>query len=182
MNRLFAAAGAVVLWAYARACRERNATHRRLARANLLRRVTARANRCHDCGRADGGCDRVVTVDITPDTSKVTKSLQDLVFKANPDNTALWESYFGRKLTPWEREVFSRPGMINKRDIEIPPARTARQGGYIPGTQPVEIAPGEWTLRLNDQTSAAVMKALHDACGEWWREDSGDRYPGRGGW
>ena len=40
--RVFAAAGAVILWAYARACRERNATQRRLARANLLRRVSAR--------------------------------------------------------------------------------------------------------------------------------------------
>lgn len=63
-GRVIAAAGAVVLWAYARACRERNATQRRLARANLLRRVTARPSRCHDCGRADGGCDRVITVDI----------------------------------------------------------------------------------------------------------------------
>lgn len=64
--RLFAATGAAILWAYARACRERTATQRRLARANLLRTVTARPPRCHDCGREDGGCDRVVTVNITP--------------------------------------------------------------------------------------------------------------------
>lgn len=69
--RLFAGVGAVILWAYARACRERNATQRRLARANLLRRVTARPTRCADCGRADGGCDRIITVDITPDTTKL---------------------------------------------------------------------------------------------------------------
>ena len=40
--RLFASTGAVLLWAYALACRERNATQRRLARANLLRQVSAR--------------------------------------------------------------------------------------------------------------------------------------------
>lgn len=39
--RLFAATGAVLLWAYARAC-HRTATTRRLARANLLRSMAAR--------------------------------------------------------------------------------------------------------------------------------------------
>ena len=84
--RLFAATGAVLLWAYARACRERNATQRRLARATLLRQVSARPTRCADCGREDGGCDRVVTVDITPDTSRLEQTL----------------SKGGRPTVPWE--------------------------------------------------------------------------------
>ena len=187
MNRLFAAAGVVVLWAYARACRERNATRRRLARANLLRRVTARANRCHDCGRADGGCNRVVTVDITPDVSRVTKSLQVLVFKASPaEAVELWKSYFGRKLTPWEREIFAAPGLADLPELEAllgwQPDLTEWQQEFLrrsltgrPITyRDVEIPPRNLRQRLDGATSEAVTKALHDAGGEWWREDSGD--------
>lgn len=171
--RLFAATGAVILWAYARACRDRNATQRRLSRANLLRQVSARPTRCADCGRADSRGDRVVTIDITPDTDHLEQILSDDVLG--------WQ----RDLTGWQREFLRRSltgRPITYRDVEIPPARTARQGGYIPGTQPVEMARGEITLRPDDATREAVTKALHDACGEWWREDSGDRYPGRGGW
>lgn len=106
--------------------------------------------------------DRVVEIDITPDTSRVTKSLRDLVFKATTaDNHALWEAYFGRKLTPWEQMLFANPGLIDRAKVAIPPHNMRSQ-------------------RLCDMHAEEVAKAVNDM--DWWAEDSTDRYPGRGGW
>lgn len=57
MRHLRNAIAITLLWAYARTC-HRTHTSRRLARANLLRQVSARPPRQADCGRADGRCDR----------------------------------------------------------------------------------------------------------------------------
>lgn len=105
--RLFAATGAVLLWAYARACRERNATQQRLARANLLRAVSARH------GRTDSRGDRTVTIDITPDTSKLERILDELSDR-DP-------------LTQWQREVVRRSFSnrpVTHRDVQLPVRRS----------------------------------------------------------
>ena len=79
MNRVRAAAGAVVLWAYARTCRRR-ATTRRLARANILRSLTRRLARANILRSLTAGArqERTVTVDITPDTSRLDRTLSAL--------------------------------------------------------------------------------------------------------
>lgn len=147
LARLAAGVGAALLWAYARACRERNQTQRRLARANLLRTVSARPGR-KDSSRGD----RTITIDITPDTPKLDSlragwsspddELPPALQGVPPEEIASWAGHFGHQLTPYEQQLAAR----------------------------------SFELRRH------LTKALTDAGGEWWREDSADHYPGRGGW